>query len=103
MRRIRLEKTKAKEKDLEKQRDGTESDQTTRSGRESGSSMEENAQSLVGNNNGFVQNDSVGVDGHVANDFNVANKSRRDSFDEAILGLAGIQDLIKEDRQHSSV
>lgn len=101
MRRIRLEKKKIKEEDVEKRRDGTESDQTTYSGRESGSSMvAENTQSL--GKNAFEQNDSDGV-GHVATDFSIANKSRSDSFDEAILGLASIQDLIKEERQHSSV
>ena len=100
MRRIRLEKKKAKENNVEKRRNGTESEETFRSGRESRSSTEEHAQSPVGNTGTSLKpTNSDGVE-HVANEFKsgTAGKPRNDSFDEAILGLAGIQDLVKEER-----
>ena len=97
VRRIRLEKKKAEENAVEKRQEGTGSEQTN--GRESGSSTEENIHRQVGNSS-LAQNDCEDV-GHVANEFCIANKSRRDSFDEAILGLAGIQDIIKDERHHS--
>ena len=100
MRRIRLEKKKAEENNVEKRRNGTESGETFRGGRESRSCAEEHEQNSVGNTgNTLKPTNSDGVE-HVANKFKmgVAGKPRNDSFDEAILGLAGIQDLMKDER-----